>query len=80
MPRQHAAGFDVGVGLGRSHWGVVMHAKSTTPLRFAGNLGRSYDITMQMHDPLSLSAGLPARLMLVCGLVALVWLAVWWAL
>ena len=30
-------------------------------------------------DPLALTAGLVARLRLVGGLVAVVWLAVWWA-
>jgi hypothetical protein len=33
-----------------------------------------------MRDPLALSAGLSSRLVLVGALVALVWLAVWWAL
>jgi hypothetical protein len=33
-----------------------------------------------MHDPLSLASGLGCRLALAGGLVALIWLGVWWAL
>ena len=72
------------IGSGRGE----IHPRHIVPPRvgakvFAGEGEGRYSITMQMlvpfRDPLALTAGLPARLVLSGGLVAVIWAMVAWA-